>query len=178
MIDNIFGSIQILWHEIRLLSFIFSIVVFLYFFITTKESLLVRFLSSALWVLTAHLLYEIPWYFGYFLFTGGIVRALDEIVFILGEILAIWTFSHLKRKGLNVPIVNISRWAIVMSLVSISVGCLIFSGFYPLWINYLNGMSVVDPHTVFPLNLEWLGGKAIGMLGWMWIANGGGRDVR
>lgn len=165
-----FGSVWVLHHEIHLLSLLFSIIVFAYFFVTTKESLIIRVLSAALFMFAGNLLCEVPWILGYYLHVGGLVLALDVIEFMLGEIFILYIFDNLRRKGLKLPRVDMKKWLVVFTIAWVSVALLDRHGFYPLWIGYLNGTVLVDPHTVYPFNLDWSIGKAIGMLGWVWIA--------
>lgn len=166
---NIFGAIQILHHEVRILTFIYSVLISLYFFVVTKESLLVRGLTAGIGMFVANLMFEIPWIFGYYLFKGGFVLALDVVNFTLGEVLIIWVFDYLRGKGLKVPKINLIRWFIIFVPVCLLVGLLVKDGFYPLWIGYEKGSVLVDPHTVYPFNLQWSISKAIAMFGWMWI---------
>jgi len=167
---NIFGSIQILHHEIRIISLSLSIILFAYFFFKIKDTLLIRTLSASLFMFAGLLLCEIPWIFGLFLHKTNIVLGLDVAAFFLGEIIIIYAFDHLKRKGLvDIPYIDPSRWLIIISIVTVLTMILDLSGFYPQWLGYLDGGLSVDPHTVFPFNIEWSGAKAIGMLGWFWI---------
>lgn len=166
---NVFGSIQILHHETRVISLCLSLILFTYFFIKTKASISVRLLTAGLWMFAGNLLCEIPWIFGLYINKPSLVLGLDVLSFTLGEAMIIYVFDHIRRKGIPIPYIDISRWMITLALVVILTMMLDASGFYPLWNKYLNGSFSIDPHTLFPYNLEWSIGKGIGMLGWFWI---------
>lgn len=166
---SIFGGIKILHHEMRLITFILSAIIFLYFFVITEETLLIRLLSAGLWVFVGNILYEVPWIFGYYLHKGGIVLALDVLCFALGQVLIIWVFDYLSVKGIKLPVINLKRWVVVCLAVYVCVVLLIKDGFYIQWIAHLDGARLIDPHTIYPFNLVWSTGKTISMLGLIWI---------
>lgn len=116
-----------------------------------------------------NLLCEVPWIYGLYLNQPSLVLGLDVISFTLGEFLIIYVFDHFRRKGILIHDIDLNRWIIIAILVIVPTMLLDTSGFYPLWIDYLNGSFAVDPHTLFPYNLEWSLGKGVGMLGWLWI---------
>ena len=160
----------ILYHEVHLLSLLFSVIIFVYFFVTIKDTLVVRFLSAGLFVFAASLLCEIPWMLGYSIYTGAVWPVLDCIEFSLGEIFIIYMVDYLRRRGLKLPRVDLKRWLVVFCIVLVLTAILYVHGFYPLWWVYLSERTSVNPHLVYPFNLDWSIAKAVGVLGWMLIA--------
>lgn len=165
---NIFGSVTILWQELKLFTLICVCILFIFVYMKLKRKWYIKFLLSGAVVFAAIMQYEIFWNAAYLLVIKKYYwLAYDMLMFPLVEGLIITTLRKLYKVKLNLRLF----WVVSIFMVFAMIW-LWSIGYFPLSHFYIEGHSTYDPTLYYPYNVVWAVGKGICILSWIWIVKG------